>query len=103
MSGTTRTDYRGATIRARCRASATALARPTLRAYSARARTDHFVTPAVRAGHIHEHIAKRFLHALRVRLAVAVQVRRAVVRRVIRDHVEHFLFRGAREVGNRTV
>jgi hypothetical protein len=50
----------------------------------------------MRADDIHEHIAERFFHSLRVSVASAEYLRIPFTGRIARDHVDQFFFGRAR-------
>src|SRR5579864_7299272 len=83
--------------------SAAALASAAFGADAAGAGTDHFITAAMRADDVHEHVSKRFLNAIGVAAAVPANLRFAVIGRVAGDHIENFFFARSRQVRNRTI
>ena len=82
---------------------AAALAGAALDANATRAGPDHFVTPAMRADDIHEHVPKRFLDTICVATPIAGDLGFTVIWCVTRDHIENFFFAGAREIRHRTI
>src|SRR5438045_2914460 len=82
--------------------STAALARATLGADTACARSDHFVASAMRTNNIHEHVPESFLDAIGVAVAVS-NLWFAIVRRVTRDYIENFFLPGASKVRDRTI
>jgi predicted nuclease with TOPRIM domain len=66
------------------------LARTALGADAASAGADHFVASTMRADDVHEHIAERFFHPLRMSVARAEYFRVAFARRIVRDHIDQF-------------
>src|SRR5947209_2842070 len=82
--------------------STAALARATLGAHSACARADHFITAAMRADDVHEHVSERFLDAIGVAVTVPGDLRFAIVRRVTRVYIENLFLTGASKIRDRT-
>src|SRR5581483_10918199 len=66
--------------------------------------TNHLITATNRARDTHEDTAERHRYTIGVTMTITIlPARFGVPRRMICDHVDHFLFRGACQVRNRTV
>ena len=79
--------------------SAAALARSAFSANTARACADNLVTAAYRTRDPHKDAAKRYDDPFGMTIAIPAPSRSGgIVRRMVCDHVDHFLFTGALQI-----